>query len=95
VSGGARSPDGVEACFARAREILGIAIDAAYCPHGAGPPICWCRMPMPGLGVVFIRKHRLDPARSIHVGSGPLERAFAERLGFRHVEPGEIFDAAP
>src|SRR5918992_1576337 len=33
----------VHACFARMRELLGGPIDIAYCPHDAGPPVCWCR----------------------------------------------------
>jgi aryl-alcohol dehydrogenase-like predicted oxidoreductase len=70
--------------FARLQEHLGVAMDILYCPHAAGPPKCWCRKPLPGLGVVFIRRHRLDPARCIYVGSGPHDPAFARRLGFQY-----------
>ncbi len=58
---------------------LGIAI--ACCTHPAGPPICWCRKPMPGLGLVLARRLDLDLARTIVVGSGPADRGFALRLG--------------
>ena len=51
----------VHAGFARMQELLGVAIEVEYCPHAGGPPICWCRKPLPGLGVVFIHRHRLDP----------------------------------
>ena len=27
----------------------------AYCPHEAGPPKCWCRKPLPGLIVEWMR----------------------------------------
>ena len=42
---------GVAALFARMNELLGLAIEVEYCPHAAGPPRCWCRKPLPGLGV--------------------------------------------
>ena len=60
-----------EASFARTRELLGVPIEVLYCPHGGGPPVCWCRKPLPGLGVVFIQLHQLDPAQCVYVGAGP------------------------
>ena len=55
----------VDAEFARMQEQLGVSIEILYCPHAAGPPKCWCRKPLPGLGVVLIQRHRLDPSRCI------------------------------
>ena len=46
-----------EASFARTRELLGVPLEVLYCPHGGGPPVCWCRKPLPGLGVVFIQRY--------------------------------------
>ena len=80
----------VEADFARMRDHLGVAIEILYCPHGAGAPTCWCRKPLPGLGVVFIQRHQLDPAQCIYVGSGPQDRAFARRLGFGYRETNDF-----
>ena len=80
----------VDADFARLREHLGVPIDVLYCPHGAGPPVCWCKKPLPGLGVVFIQRHRLDPAKCIYVGAGPQDPGFARRLGFQY-RPAEDF----
>jgi histidinol phosphatase-like enzyme len=57
-----------DAIFDRMRELLGVEIDVEYCAHPAGPPICWCRKPLPGLGVALAHRHRLDPARCIYVG---------------------------
>ena len=70
----------VQAGFARMQELLGVAIEVEYCPHAGGPPICWCRKPLPGLGVVFIHRHRLDPSRCIYVGAGTQDPGFARRL---------------
>jgi aryl-alcohol dehydrogenase-like predicted oxidoreductase len=81
----------VETDFARLQEQLGVSIDVLYCPHAAGPPTCWCRKPLPGLGVVFIQRHRLDPARCIYVGSGPQDPVFARRLGFQYRDAGDFF----
>jgi aryl-alcohol dehydrogenase-like predicted oxidoreductase/histidinol phosphatase-like enzyme len=81
----------VEAGYARMRERLGLAMDILYCPHGAGPPICWCRKPLPGLGVVFIERYQLDPRHSIYVGSGPQDPGFARRLGFEYCDAEQFF----
>jgi aryl-alcohol dehydrogenase-like predicted oxidoreductase len=81
----------VEAGFTRMREQLGVPIEVLYCPHAAGPPKCWCRKPLPGLGVVFIQRHRLDPSRCIYVGSGPQDPGFARRLGFQYRDADGFF----
>ena len=65
--------------------------EIATCPHPAGPPICWCRKPLPGLGVMLIEKHALDPARSVHVGHQPADRTWARRLGLKYRDAGELF----
>ncbi|MDB4959570.1 MAG: hypothetical protein JWO36_7139 [Myxococcales bacterium] len=75
-------------------EQLGLSIDLACCPHPGGPPQCWCRKPLPGLGLVLARKHHLDLSRSIHVGKGPADRGFAARLGMRYVDFGTGFPDA-
>jgi aryl-alcohol dehydrogenase-like predicted oxidoreductase len=81
----------VEAAFARMQEQMGVSMDVLYCPHAAGPPKCWCRKPLPGLGVVFIQRHRLDPARCIYVGNGSQDPGFARKLGFQYRDAGEFF----
>ena len=73
------------------REQLGIEIDVEYCPHAAGPPVCWCRKPLPGIGVLFIQRHRLDPRRCIYVGGGPQDAGFARRLGFIYQDAADFF----
>ena len=42
----------------------GVQLEVLYCPHPAGPPICWCRKPLPGLGVAAVARHRIDVARA-------------------------------
>jgi aryl-alcohol dehydrogenase-like predicted oxidoreductase len=81
----------IEAGYARMQEQLGVSIDVRYCTHGAGPPICWCRKPLPGLGVVFVERYRLDPRQCIYVGGGPQDPGFARRLGFEYRAATDFF----
>ena len=82
----------VEAVFAKMNQQLGLAIEVEYCPHGAGPPRCWCRKPLPGLGVLLIHRHQLDPAQCIYVGDGPQDAGYAQRLGLPFRSAREFFD---
>ncbi|HXW05720.1 MAG TPA: aldo/keto reductase [Vicinamibacterales bacterium] len=93
IEAGEVGQDVVEAGFVRTRELLDVDLDIAYCPHGAGPPVCWCRKPLPGLGVVFIQRYRLDPARCLYVGAGPQDPGFARRLGFEYRDANAFFQA--
>jgi hypothetical protein len=60
-------------------------VEGAVCPHGAGPPVCWCRPPLPGLMLEFARAHAVDPARSVLIGSRTAHRTLATTLGARFV----------
>jgi histidinol phosphatase-like enzyme len=91
IAQGVVTAEQVEAGYRRMQERLGVAMDVLYCPHGGGPPICWCRKPLPGLGIVFIQRYRLDPSQCILVGNGPLDPGFARRLGFQYRDAGEFF----
>ena len=84
----------VEAGYSRMRERLGVAMEVLYCPHGGGAPVCWCRKPLPGLGVVFIERYRLDPSQCIYVGGGPQDPGFARRLGFQYRDAAGFFAPA-
>jgi predicted kinase/histidinol phosphatase-like enzyme len=94
IAEGVQSADGAAAVFARMRELLDLAIDVEYCPHAAGPPACWCRKPLPGLGVALVERNRLDPRRCIYVASGSQDPGFARRLGFQYAEAAAFFSRA-
>ena len=83
IAAGSITAADAETALARSADRLGVTMDARFCPHPAGPPICWCRKPLPGLGVVMIHAHGLDASRCIYVGEGPQDPGFARRLGFR------------
>jgi histidinol phosphatase-like enzyme len=74
---------------------MGVPIEVEFCPHPAGPPRCWCRKPLPGLGVLFIQRHKLDPAHCVYVADGPQDPGFARRLGTPHRAVTEFFPLEP
>jgi aryl-alcohol dehydrogenase-like predicted oxidoreductase/histidinol phosphatase-like enzyme/predicted kinase len=92
IADGKRTRAEAEAVFARMNELLGLAIEVEYCPHVAGPPQCWCRKPLPGLGVLLIHRHHLDPAACIYVGDGSQDAGYARRLGFQYRPAREFSD---
>jgi aryl-alcohol dehydrogenase-like predicted oxidoreductase len=60
-------------------------VEGVICPHGGGPPRCWCRPPLPGLPLAFARAHGVNPSRSSLIGSRPAHRTLATTLGARYV----------
>ena len=93
IADGTQSNEGARAVFARMNELLGVELDVAFCPHAAGPPRCWCRKPLPGLGVAFVHRYKLDPAQCIYLGAGAQDPGFARRLGFVYRDAAEFFSA--
>jgi aryl-alcohol dehydrogenase-like predicted oxidoreductase/predicted kinase/histidinol phosphatase-like enzyme len=95
IAEGRLSADAARAAFTRMQSDLDVAIEIDYCPHGAGPPTCWCRKPLPGLGVQFILRHRLDARQCVYVGAGPQDPGFARRLGFQYRDAADFFATQP
>ena len=92
IASGTVSSEAVEAAFARTIELLGLPVaEVAYCPHPAFPAGCFCRKPLPGLGVALIQRHRLAREQVIMVGDMDSDRDFARALGVRYVDAAEFF----
>jgi histidinol phosphatase-like enzyme len=91
IAHGTMTIDTAAAIDARMSELLGVPIEIDDCPHPDGPPICWCRRPLPGLGVLCVHRHRLDPSRCVYIGTGPSDSGFARRCGFRYLEAESFF----
>jgi aryl-alcohol dehydrogenase-like predicted oxidoreductase/predicted kinase len=72
----------------RARAI-GITAEIALCPHPAGPPVCWCRKPLPGLALATLRRLGCATSRSVALGRLPADRAVAAKLGIPCLSRGE------
>jgi hypothetical protein len=77
--------DALDAATARLAAAVSGPVESALCPHGAGPPSCWCRPPLPGLPLAFARAHGVDPAQSVLVGTSSAHRTLATTLGTRYV----------
>jgi aryl-alcohol dehydrogenase-like predicted oxidoreductase len=78
-------PDGSEEDLADLVARLKGPAERAICPHGGGPPRCWCRPPLPGLPLAFARTHGIDPTQSILVGTSTAHRTLATTLGAGYV----------
>lgn len=70
---------------------LGLDIEYRFCPHQSAPISCYCRKPMPGIGVEFIMKHKLNRKECIFVGDMTTDETFAKRAGFQYVDHAEFF----
>lgn len=82
----------------RARELfdatnkhLGFEIDYSFCPHSVPPVSCYCRKPGSAMGVEFIYKYKLDPAKTIMIGDMTSDKTFARRLGFQFIHADDFF----
>jgi aryl-alcohol dehydrogenase-like predicted oxidoreductase len=82
------SPASLDAAAVALSSVVSGSVDTAVCPHGAGPPVCWCRPPLPGLPLAFARAHGVDPARATLVGTSSAHRTLASTLGARFVRVG-------
>jgi aryl-alcohol dehydrogenase-like predicted oxidoreductase len=83
------TPDGdagaLAAVVTRVASGVSGVVEAAICPHHAGPPACWCRPPLPGLALAFARAHGVDPSRSILIGCSPAHRTLSTTLDARYI----------
>ena len=86
--------ESVDACFVRLGEFLGFGIDVACCPHDAGPPVCWCRKPIPGSVIEFATRRGVSLSRSIVVGTSAADRTMAERIAARFESSQSFFEDA-
>ena len=91
IAAGTRSAADVNRVLEQLNQRLGFLFDVQDRPHGAGPPRCWCRKPLPGLGVLFINRYQLDPGQCLYVGAGSQDPGFARKLGFTYRDAEEFF----
>lgn len=81
------------AAFDETNRQLGVDIDYLYASERAGVPSTFYRKPMPGMGVAFIEKYKLDPAQCIMVGDMKTDETFANRCGFQYFDAADFFKA--
>ena len=59
----------------------GQPVELALCPHPAGPPICWCRPPLPALPLTFAHRHQVNLRLTTLIGASASDRTLARTLG--------------
>jgi hypothetical protein len=79
------APDDLTPLAGRVRAEFSGTVEVMICPHGGGPPRCWCRPPLPGLPLAFARAHGLDLGRCTLAGISSAHRTLAATLGARYV----------
>ncbi len=72
---------------ARVRGLVAGTVEVVVCPHGGGPPRCWCRPPLPGLPLAFAHAHSVDLTQATLIGCTPAHRTLARTLGARFISP--------
>jgi hypothetical protein len=63
----------------------GLSVEVAACTHPGGPPVCWCRPPLPGLLLAFAHRQGVDPAQLLVRGATAAHRQLAAAAGARFV----------
>lgn len=53
------------------------------CAHADGPPVCWCRPPLPGLLMEFAHQQKLDLAQCELHGTTEVHQVMAAMIGAR------------
>jgi histidinol-phosphate phosphatase family protein len=92
VASGQVSREAVDACFQRTVELLGLPVsEIAVCPHPAFPAGCFCRKPMPGLGIYLKQRHNLASEHLAMVGDMDSDAEFATALGAKYYSAEKFF----
>lgn len=65
--------------------LSGIDYEYRECVHPAGPPICWCRKPLPGLVLECVALYNLGLPSCVLMGTSAADETLARRLGMRQV----------
>jgi len=77
------SDEAVVECIEATEKGLGIKFDDyLYATDRGGPPSTFWRKPCPGMAVVLIERHKLDPDLCTMVGDMKTDQTFATRSGF-------------
>lgn len=78
-------------CFNLTNKLLGVDIEYQFDTSRVPPITSWKRKPMPGMGIEFVEKYKLNPTACIMVGDMTSDKTFATRCGFQYVDAAEFF----
>jgi aryl-alcohol dehydrogenase-like predicted oxidoreductase len=65
--------------------LSGVDYEYAQCSHPAGPPVCWCRKPLPGLVLECAARYSLNLQACVLIGNAAADQTMARRLGMQHL----------
>ncbi len=92
VAAGRVSHQMVQQAFYRTATLLDLPVtEITYCPHPHQPVGCFCRKPMPGLGVYLMQRHQLSREQLVMVGDMESDAKFAAGIGARYIHADEFF----
>ncbi len=83
---GWRAPPEAPHVIADVAARTGRAIDFVACDHGDGPPVCWCRPPLPGAWLWFSHRRGVAREGSVIVASSAAHRTMGAALGLTVVD---------
>ena len=66
----------------------GRPVEIAICAHPGGPPICWCRPPLPAMFLAFAHRHHVSLRASTLFGRSATDQRMARLLGMSFAELG-------
>jgi aryl-alcohol dehydrogenase-like predicted oxidoreductase/predicted kinase len=66
-------------------QLHGHQLPVVRCTHPAGPPICWCRSPLPGILELHTRRLGLNPELCTLISAKPTDRTLGARMGVARV----------
>jgi HAD superfamily hydrolase (TIGR01662 family) len=92
IAKGNLTHEDAKACFDITNEILGVDIEYLYDASRVPPVTSWSRKPMPGMGVYFIEKYKLNPSDCIMVGDMTSDKTFATRCDFKFEHAERFFN---
>ncbi len=95
IAAGQTSHDSVQTGLYHTAKLLGVPItEIVYCPHPSKPLGCFCRKPMPGLGVYLMQRHQLSREHLVMVGDMDTDAECAAAIGASYYDAGDFFSGA-
>jgi len=91
VAKGDLTIEAATACFEHTNKLIGLDIEYQFDTSKVPPIISWKRKPMPGIGIEFVEKYKLNPKECIMVGDMTSDKTFASRCGFKYADAMEFF----
>ena len=92
IASGKLTQADAQSAFQRTADLLELPIvEMCHCPHPAFPIGCFCRKPLPGMGVYLIRKYKISLEHLVMVGDMDSDAEFARGIGATYHDANSFF----